>query len=283
MNEIIFATAGKPDSFAGKYPADIPSYLAEFGLNGFEVECGRGVISPAVCDLFEAARIAEQTNLSLHAPYYISLSSVEEEKRDKSVGYIIESALAAAGIGARRVIVHSGSCAKISRETALEYALDSLKNARAVLDELGLESIILCPETMGKINQLGTLEEVLALCSFDERMIPCVDFGHLNARTHGGIKSRDDYSAILDSVADKLGQSRMKNMHIHFSRIEYTMGGEKKHLTFREGEARGFGPDYRPLMEEIAARRMTPFIVCESDGTQAEDCAEMAKCYRSVL
>jgi deoxyribonuclease-4 len=278
---ITFATAGLSASFNDsklKYPQDLPAYMRRFGLNGFEVQCGRGInVTEAAIGFF---RHQSELNLSLHSPYYISISSVEVEKRAKSVGYILESANTADAIGADRVVVHAGSCAKLERGTALCYALETLKLARKTLDSQGLAHIAICPETMGKINQLGTLSEVLELCAFDERMIPCVDFGHLNSRTHGaGL----DYSAILDEVEDKLGTSRLKNMHIHFSKQEFSKGGEKTHLTFAQGSERGFGPEFEPLMEQIAKRAMVPFIVCESDGTQAEDCSTMAKYYRGVL
>jgi len=278
---ITFATAGKSNSFGNrKYPHDLPDYLAEFGLNGFEVQCGRGInISGEAYDFLSRQ---SDISLSLHTPYFISISSVDGDTRVRSVDKILESARAAQRIGARRIVVHSGSCAKMSRGDALSLALDTLKKAREALDSNGLEHIAICPETMGKINQLGTLEEVLELCAFDPRMIPCVDFGHLNARSHGGIKGRNDYAAIFDKIKHTLGDKILQNLHIHFSKIEYTKGGtpdkptggEKKHLTFADNT---FGPDYEPLLDEIIARRLEPFIVCESDGTQAEDCAKMAE------
>ena len=132
---------------------------------------------------------------------------------------------------------------------------------------------------MGQINQLGTLEEVLELCGVDERFLPTVDFGHLNARTLGGIKERADYAKILDLIENALGRERLSKMHIHFSKIEYTAGGEKKHLTFADEH---FGPDYKPLLEEIKQRGLSPSIICESDGTQAEDAAEMKRFYDSL-
>jgi deoxyribonuclease-4 len=269
---IVFATAGKPLSFGKrKYPDELPDYLTQFGLNGFEVQFGRGInITKEAIEFFKNQK---QINLSVHSPYFISISSIEEEKRENSVRYILETAKIAHKIGAERVIVHSGSCAKISREQALELALETLKKARRVLDENNLEQMIICPETMGKINQLGTLDEVLELCSFDERMLPCVDFGHLNARAQGKI----NYKAIFDKIERV---ERFKNFHIHFSKIEYSEGGEKKHLTF---EDRQFGPDFEPMLDEIASRGLEPFIVCESAGTQAEDCSAMRKYYEGKL
>lgn len=262
-----------------KFPADLPQYLKNLGLNGYEVECGRGVrLSDAASAL---PKLAEENGLciTLHAPYFISLSSVEEEKRQNSVEYILQSAKAAKTVGAKKIVVHSGSCSKMSRAEACYLAKQTLKNAQKALDENGLSDIIICPETMGKINQLGTLEEVLELCGVDERFLPTVDFGHLNARTLGGIKTRDDYAKMLDLIENELGFERLSKMHIHFSKIEYTNGGEKRHLTFADKQ---FGPDFEPLLEEIHKRKLEPSIICESDGTQAEDAAEMKKYYESL-
>lgn len=263
-----------------KFPQDLPQYLKEFGLNGYEIECGRGVrISEATVKLLP--KLAEEHGIyvTLHAPYFISLSSVEEEKRRNSVNYILESARAAKSVGAKKVVVHSGSCSKMTRAEAVYLAKETLNEAQKALDENGLSDIIICPETMGKINQLGTLAEVLELCGVDERFLPTVDFGHLNARTLGEIKSREDYAKMLDEIEDALGHDRLSNMHVHFSKIEYTKGGEKRHLTFVDTV---FGPQYEPLMEEFHRRGLSPSVVCESDGTQAEDAAEMKKYYDSL-
>ncbi len=279
---ITFGPGGNSESFGKrKFPEQLPEYLAFMGLNGYEIECGRGVrIAEKTYNLLPDIAKENGIYLTLHTPYFISLSSENEETRLKSVTYIEESAVAAHKLGAKKIVVHSGSCAKMPRETALELAKDTLKKAQDRLDELGLSDIIICPETMGKINQLGTLSEVMELCRVDERFLPCVDFGHLNARTLGGIKSIDDYGAILDEIENKLGYERLKNFHVHFSKIQYTAGGEKCHLTFTDSE---YGPDYEPLMELFAKRGLEPSVICESAGTQAEDAAMMKKAYERYL
>ncbi len=278
---ITFGPGGNSESFGKrKFPEDLPEYLASMGLNGYEIECGRGVrISEKNYRLLP--EIAEKNGIyvTLHTPYFISLSSEKEETRLKSVDYILESAEAAHKLGVRKLVVHSGSCAKMTREAGLDLARDTLTKAQKALDERGLSEIILCPETMGKINQLGTLSEVIELCGVDERFLPCVDFGHLNARTLGGIKTEEDYKAILDEIENKLGYDRLKVFHIHFSKIMYTSGGEKCHLTFEDEE---YGPLYEPLMNQIAKRGLEPSVICESAGTQAEDAAAMKKYYCGI-
>ena len=246
-------------------------------LDAFEYQCGRGVrLGLDKARQMAADAAVRDILFSVHAPYYISMSSLEEDKRLNSVNYLLQSAAVCKALGGQRVIFHSGSCGRQSREAALEKALDTMRRAQAALDEAGFSDITLCPETMGKIGQLGTLDEVLALCRVDRRITPCIDFGHLNARTLGGIASKADYAAILDRMEEALGDARARQFQVHFSRIEYTAGGEKRHWTFAETQ---FGPEPQPLMELLAERRLEPVIICESAGTQAEDARTMAEMY----
>lgn len=280
---IRFGTAGESDSFAAlgyKTSLDIPEYTARMGLEAFEYQCGHGVRLGIPKAERMAALAAERDILfSVHAPYYISMSSLEEEKRLNSVSYLLQSAAVCRALGGRRIIFHPGSCGKQSRESALEKALDTMRRAIAALDEAGYADLTLCPETMGKTGQLGTLEEVLALCALDRRVTPCIDFGHLNARTLGGIRSKADYAAILDRMGEALGDARAERFHVHFSRIEFSKGGEKRHWTFADTQ---FGPEPAPLMELLAERKLTPTVICESAGTQAEDAAAMKKMYEAA-
>lgn len=280
-----FGPAGNSDAFSANFRSTVqaPAYLKEMGLDHYEYQCGRGV---KVTDktAFEMKENAEKNGitLSLHAPYFISLSSLEEEKRNNSINYIIQSCDAAKRMGADRIVIHSGSCSKISRQEALELAKDTLLRARKEAVEQGFESIHFCPETMGKVNQLGDLPEVLELCRLDDSFIPCIDFGHLNAREFGVIKGKAEYEKMLDMVGNALGSDRLKVFHSHFSKIMYTVpGGEKKHLTFENNE--GYGPDFEPLMELVAKKDLSPVFICESAGTQDSDALAMKKRYLAAL
>lgn len=280
-----FGPAGTADSFKEmgyKDTLKLPEYLEKFHLNAFEYQCGRGVrINAEKVTKLGILCKGKDIQLSLHAPYYISLSSVDEEKRHNSVNYILDSAKAAKLMGADRIVVHSGSAGKMSREEALCLAKETLRWAQDALDEAGLGDVIICPETMGKVNQLGDLNEVMELCQVDERMLPTIDFGHLNARTFGSIKGTEEFAAILDTLENRLGHDRASRFHSHFSKIMYTIpGGEKCHLTFADTE---YGPDFEPLMELIAKRGLTPRFICESAGTQTEDSAAMRACYEGFL
>lgn len=283
-NGIRFGTAGTSDSFSTmgyKTSMDVPEYTARMGLNAFEYQCGRGVRLGLDKAAKMAALAAERDILfSVHAPYYISMSSMEEEKRLNSIDYILQSCALVKALGGKRVVFHSGSCGKQSREAALEKALDTMHRMVEACDAAGFGDLTLCPETMGKIGQLGTLDEVLALCSVDSRITPCIDFGHLNARTLGGIQTKQDYADILDRMGEALGDARAEQFHVHFSRIEYTSGGEKRHWTFADTQ---FGPEPVPLMELFAQRGLRPVVICESAGTQAEDAQALCRAYEMAL
>ena len=275
-----FGPAGNGDAFyaAGKKSTvQAPEWLHQLGLTANEYQCGRGVrISEESALSLRAQAERYDVQLSLHAPYFISLASAEEEKRDNSIRYILESARAVSQMGGKRIVIHPGGLGGRSREESTQIACETLRRAQQALDEEGLGEVVMCPETMGKINQLGNLDEVLTFCRLDERMLPCIDFGHLNSRTGGELNSREAFGALLDRLENDLGAERASRFHAHFSKIEYTKGGEKRHLTFEDTV---FGPDPAPLMALIRERGLTPTFICESDGTQAEDACTLQQLY----
>ena len=269
---IKFGPAGNPDNFytrGFKSSTDMPKWLNEIGLNAYEYQCSKGVkITEKTAR--ELGKNAKENNiaLSVHSPYFISLSSVEKEKRDNSINYILSTLRAADYMGATRIVVHSGSCAKISRSDAMELAKDTIKRAVDAAKAENLDHIRICPETMGKINQLGTVDEVIELCKIDEILMPCIDFGHVNAREMGSLNVIEDFESICNKIQNELGEERGKNFHVHFTRIEFSAGGEKKHIVYDDDS---FGPAFDPFAEVIAKKNLTPVIICESPGTQDID------------
>ena len=276
--QAIFGPGGNSESFyaAGyKSTAQAPEFLSKLGLGAYEFEAGNGLRAgeAALRKIGEEAK-RHGIEMSLHTPYFISLSGVEEEKRLKSITYIRDSLAAAELLGADTIVIHSGSAAKITRETAMSLAKDTLCKT---LEAVGDTPIHLGLETMGKINQLGTLEEVIELCRLDPHLYPVVDFGHMNARECGGLfATADDYRRIFHKIAEALGDEKARYMHCHFSKIEYTSAGEKKHLTFADEM---YGPVFEPLAEALVRDDLCPRIICESDGTMSEDALYMQNAY----
>ncbi len=270
IDHATFGPGGNSESFYNegkKSTVQAPAWLKERGLDAYEYQAGNG-LTAGDASLRKVGEEAQKHGIlmSLHTPYFISLSGIEEEKRLNSINYISRSLHAAELLCADTIVIHTGSAAKITREEAMALAADTLtKN----LEVNGDTTIRMGLETMGKINQLGTLDEVLTLCKIAPIYHPVVDFGHLNARHLGGYFSDiDSYRAVFDKIATTLGDDYAYNLHCHFSKIEYTKAGEKKHLTFEDTV---YGPDFEPLAEAIVREGVCPRIICESAGTMAED------------
>jgi len=275
-----FGPSGNSESFyaAGyKSTKQAPAWLRALGLDAYEYQCGNGITGSE--DTFRCVGEAGKAHgiaMSLHAPYFISLSSVNPDTRLKSVAYIEQSVRAAEWLGADRIVIHCGSAGKIERPVAMAYAADTLTRALETIDT----SVRFGIETMGKLGQLGTLDEVIALCAISPRLIPVVDFGHLNARARGGVFARaDDYRRVFDRIGTALGEETARTLHCHFSKIEYSAGGEKRHLTFADTV---YGPPFEPLAEAIAREGLAPRILCESAGTMAEDALTMKALYEEA-
>ena len=278
-----FGPAGNAESFPYKSSVDAPRWLGELGLDGYEYQCGKGVRVKEDTAVALGRQAQEHgIALSLHAPYFINLANPDPESQEKTIGYITSSCLVADQMGATRVVIHSGALMKRTREEAMNIALPFLKEIVAVCQDQGFGHITLCPETMGKINQLGDLDEVLRLCQVHESLIPCVDFGHLYARSLGKDEGAEAVERMLSRMESELGTDRASRFHSHFSHIEFTPnGGEKCHRTFDDDG--GYGPAWEPLAQAVAQRGWSPTFICESAGTQAEDALTMKRIYQSYL
>ncbi|MFZ5989592.1 MAG: TIM barrel protein [Bacillota bacterium] len=280
---IRFGPSGNSSSFyeeGYKSSVDMPGWLKTMGLDAYEYQCSKGVkVSKETAVRIGEEALRHDIYLSIHAPYYINMASLEVEKRISSKRYIIETMTAAKWMGAKRIVVHTGSYSKVDRKWALDTAILVLEQVLKEADELGLGDITICPEVLGKNNQLGSLEEIMEMCRIDDRLIPTVDFGHVHARGQGSLNSVQDFETVIKAVEDALGYERVKYLHCHFSRVEYTKGGEKKHWAIDDTQ---YGPEFEHLAEVICKKGMEPVIICESRDYMAEDALKLKRIYEKV-
>ena len=281
---IKFGPSGNSASFYAmgyKHTAQAPEYLKKFGLDCFEYSFGRGItLSKEKAEEIGAAFADAGMEISVHAPYFINFANPEEEAAQKSYGYVLNSARYLKHFGGSRLVFHPAAQGKQSRTEAVERTAYRLKTLRDMIYENGLQDIMYCPETMGKLAQIGTLEEVVEFCKIDKIYTPAIDFGHINAREQGSLKTVEDYKSRLEYAIGELGYDRMKNFHVHFSKIMYGGKGEIKHLTFEDAV---YGPQFEPLAVALKELGLQPYIVSESDGTQAEDAKAMKDIYFNTL
>ncbi len=275
-----FGPAGNSERFYEEgftRTVDTFQWQKQMGLTAFEYPFGRGVRmgEDAALEIGQAAKAAG-VQISAHAPYYINLANPAPDTREKSLNHIMRSARLLHLMGGTRLVVHVGSPQKGDRQTAMENCGQGLLEARAQLVAERLSHIQLCPETMGKPSVIGTLAETLQLVLLDDSFLPCIDFAHLHAANGGSLQRMEDFAAILDEAEGALGLERARNMHAHFSHIEFGPKGETRHRIFAD---EGFGPDFSLLAPLLAQRDYRLTIICESRGTMADDAAEMLGMY----
>lgn len=280
---IRFGPAGNSQSFYDqgfKHTWQAPAWIAEQGLNAFEYSGGHGInMKEESARKIGGEAAAHGIALSIHAPYYINLANATPEGFEKNLHYLMSSARAVDWMGGDRVILHMGSPKGMEYAEAMQNVREGLLEIRKRLVDDGLAHVRLCPETMGRDGQLGSLEDVLSVCEMEEGFLPNIDFAHLHARGRGALNEEEDFDAILRRMLEVLGRERVQCFHSHFCHIEYTTAGEKRHHTFADTQ---FGPDFRLLAPCLLRHGLTPRIICESSGTQAEDAREMRDIYVSL-
>ena len=280
---IKFGPSGNSESFylAGyAHTEQSAKFVKDHGLDCFEYSFGRGVNmtekkAASVKDAFDA----ENIEISVHAPYFINFANPDDEMAAKSYTYVLESAKIARLMGGRRIVFHPATQGKDDRATAFSRTLDRIKTLRDYIYLNDLSDMMFCPETMGKTAQIGTVEEIAEICKIDKIFTPCVDFGHVNAREQGSLKTEEDYCRHLDILLDAIGFERMQNFHVHFSKIQYGAKGEIRHLTFDDTV---YGPEFEPLAAALLKYNLEPYIVSESAGTQTEDAMTMKAMYLRI-
>ena len=280
---IKFGPSGNSESFYAKglsHTEDAAKYVREKGLDCFEYSFGRGVRMSEGKAISIGEAFSEQgVEISVHAPYYINFANPSDESAQNSYNYVLDSGRALKLMGGKRCVFHSATQGKAEREDALRLTEERMKTLRDYIYLNGLNDLYFCPETMGKIAQIGTLEEVVRLCKIDDIFLPAIDFGHINAREQGSLKTVSDYKSRLEYMIGELGYERVKHFHVHFSKIQYGVKGEIRHLTFADEL---YGPLFEPLAIALKELKLEPYIVSESAGTQAEDALEMKHIYEGV-
>jgi deoxyribonuclease-4 len=281
---IKFGPSGNCESFYAEgysHTEQAAEFVKNRGLDCFEYSFGRGVrMTEEKAYSIGAAFQKAGVEISVHAPYFINFANPDDEMAQKSYGYVLDSARLCKMMGGKRVVFHPAAQGKATREDAVQKTLERLEILKEYIYLNGLEDMTFCPETMGKQAQIGTVEEITRFCEVDKVFTPCVDFGHINAREQGSLKTADDFKRVLSYMIERLGLERMKGFHVHFSKIMYGPKGEIKHLTFADDK---YGPEFEPLAVALHAFGLEPYIVSESDGLQSEEAAIMKKIYFSLV
>lgn len=282
-SQMSFGVSGIPGSTSK------PNYLtglkriAELGLDAFELPFVQFVtMSEETAEAFSQElksiemSYGKRIRISVHAPYFVNLNATDEKKITESIQRILKAAERGGLAGAETIVFHPGFYLTSTVEEAYSKVSKSIKTMLAQAHDAGINPM-LRPETTGKPNQFGTLDELIRLSQdFNYAILPCIDFAHLHARTNGAYNTEEAFEEIVDKVHDGLGENGMKHFHIHYSGIEYSEKGERKHVLFRDSDAA-----YEALLRVLKRNNATGVIICESPGME-DDALLLKRTYASL-
>jgi len=256
-----FGTVGSPISTPKKPGGSIGAVFrsAELGLFALELGWVRAVrVTEETCAAIRQAGEAQDVALSVHAPYFINLNA-DDQEWPKSRQRLMDAAHYGYLAGATDIVFHPGSYFQRLPEEVLPIAIQRLGGC---VDELRLgdNPVTLRPETMGKSAMLGSLEDALQMSLAIPGVQPCLDFAHLHARPgDGSMNTYAEWSRALEKVGNALGDSALRDLHVHLSGIAYGEKGEREHLRLEEADL-----DLRAIFQALHAFGCQGRILCES-------------------
>ena len=280
--EIRFGVAGCPPNFwkAGFKRRDSvnnPLWLARVGLDAYEVQFTHGIrLTRERAMLLRKNAESKGIALSIHAPYYVVLTSTDRRVVKSSIELMLRCLEFASYLGTRKVVLHPGPHQGDVRD-ATKRCLDNLKVIRKNTDN---RDAYIYAETVGRRSYLGSLDDILHMCGELDFLRPCLDFAHIYAREGGGSWEKGDFKRIFDRVQDGLGIDGLEGLHCHFYPIEFGESGERSHKNYKTGD---YGPRYEPFLEVVAEYGLRPTIICESKDAQDEDALRMKAYYNGQM
>jgi deoxyribonuclease IV len=240
-------------------PEEAVELVLERGYSACEIdfESGFWMDYPFAERLGELAR-EEDVALSVHAPLFGFMGHVEPSGRKfaSAVGALDRSAGIATASGAEVVVFHPGFLLERSREHALDAVVAQLGTLRERLEGKG-RAVPFGVEVMGRVRDLGSLDDVLEISRRTSWVRPVLDFAHMHATSDGAFTEVEPFTAALEAADDVLEPGAP--FHIHFSDIAFANRNETKHLPYGEGTLRA-----EPLAEALARFERPATVISES-------------------
>jgi deoxyribonuclease-4 len=201
--------------------------------------------------------------LSVHSPIAAILGHLpgDEQKRKRAFGMLDHTAGVAVACGAQLVVVHPGYLLGRERDAALEDVAGDLSALRERLEAKD-RAVPFGLEVMGRVREIGSLDDVLWLAERLDWVRPVIDFAHLHAVTDGSFTDVEAFADVLaraDSVLEPDAP-----FHVHFSDIAYANRNETKHLPYGEGTLRA-----EPLRDALARFERPATVISESPGEES--------------
>ncbi|MBU0647945.1 TIM barrel protein, partial [Patescibacteria group bacterium] len=251
--------------------------IRELGLDHMEIEWVHGVRLKED-KASEIRKVAEDNDVSLtvHGPYYVNLNANDPKKRAASRQRIVDSCVLGQIAGAKSVCFHAAFYLGQTKEQVFDQVLSEMMKIEEEVKKRGADKIWISPELTGKPSQFGDLQEILALAKNLDQTRICLDFAHFFARYAGAKYNYQEFKDVLLEIKKELGKELLENLHIHYSGIEYSGKGERRHLDLDKSNF-----NYKAMLKALKDEKVGGYMVCE--GPNLEIDALKAKEYYEKL
>ncbi|MFZ7133843.1 MAG: TIM barrel protein [Eubacteriales bacterium] len=278
-----FGPSGKPENFYQKYKDSnsIPQWLHDHDLDAFEFPFTKSLnIGQEKAENIGESAKDLNIKMSIHAPYAIDLIHPQQEIRNKSIKDLFRAMLIASWLGADRVVFHPGRKTEERNIADVDRLKESMEIIMDHYFKFNFSGIYLCPEVMGKTHQMGSIDEILSICNIAEEVMPTLDFAHIHGRYNGLLKKEEDFKKVLELIKNHITKEKLNKLHIHFTKVEYGVKGEKRHRAYGEEE---FGPDFCHLAKLLVKNNLSGRVISESRETMLEDAITLKTIYMKEL
>lgn len=295
MNNTIFGVAGFPPSFFKseyrKKRENIFAWLESINLDWIELQNTYGVkMKDEQAFLYRELAEKYGIGISLHAPYYITLASGEDAVVERSKDRVLECFALAQKIGAQRIIFHPGHFPGESKESRTKALIKIVEGLNAIQDRIP-DGIYLYPETAGKRSQIGSVDDIIYICSNVNYARPCIDVAHVHGFEYGKLTSTNSIIEVLDHIENSLDRKCLENTHFHMYPVEIDHNGEKRHKAFDDRIDNQqislfdnhicdrYFPLAEHFVEAIKIKKLKPVVICEARDTQDSGALLMKSLY----
>ncbi len=295
-----FGVAGYPIAFTEtpfkKDRMKIFEWIKSLDLDAFEAQMTYGPKTKIEnCKTIKSLSSDLNIKVSVHAAYYIVLTSNDKLKVDRSIETLMKTYELADVMGADAIVLHPGP---LYGEDSIIVMDRLLENLESFFNKMGESHIGLFLETAGKRGQIGSIEEIIQLSKQFKGCFPCIDFGHVHARTGGSLESKGSIDKLFIQMMENDLFNPKSRIHFHYTPIDYGPKGEITHKAlddkyptnnqqflnlFNEKESDDlYHPRYEAIIENMSKLHADFTVISETHNSQEIGAMAMKRQYNKI-
>lgn len=264
MNNPIFGTSGI--SSKNKDKSKICTYLKDIGLNALEVPY-KDLSKLSKRDCLNILQDKEDTGIIISTEF---ITRYNINNIDNVINKYKKFLNKSISIGSRHILIPLEG---IDNNTNIDLVIDLFNRMRSITSN----DIKIYPEISGVSTSIGSLEDIIYICSKVDNIYPCLDLGKLHGREYGSLVNYRKINSVFNKIESMLGRDYLNNSYIRIYPVSYNLKGAKERKQFGEqfyGQMNLFNQstEYLPKASEfinsIIKKDIYPITISITDKTE---------------